>query len=277
MKPVEKALWYIESHFAQDISLDDIARGGGVSRFHLSRAFSAATSHSVIGYLRGRRLTEAARHLAQGAPDILEVALEAGYGSHEAFTRAFRDFFGLTPEDVRARQSLDDLLCLEPIRMDALKTIALAAPRFEDMPARLFAGLNAKITAGNVAGIPALWQRFNAYCDSVPHAVNGAAYGICHTYDDSGNFDYIAGVEVSEFTDLPPELSRLRVPAQRYAVFSHDGHISDIRSVCHTIWNNWLPESGLKAADTPMQERYHARFDPVSGHGGFEIWLPVQG
>ena len=64
MKPVDRALWYIESHFRDDISLDDIARNGGVSRFHLSRAFAAATTHSVIGYLRGRRLTEAARQLA---------------------------------------------------------------------------------------------------------------------------------------------------------------------------------------------------------------------
>jgi AraC family transcriptional regulator len=276
MKPVEKALWFIESHFATDISLDDIAQGGGVSRFHLSRAFTAATNHSVVGYLRGRRLTEAARRLAKGAPDILDVALEAGYGSHEAFTRAFRDFFGLTPEQVRNRRSLDDLICLEPIRMDALKTIALAEPRFEEKPPRLFAGLNEKFSTKNVGGIPSLWQRFNTYWGSIPHLVNGAAYGICHAYDDAGNFDYIAGVEVTEFTDQPPEFFRLRVAAQRYAVFSHAGHVSDIRSVCHTIWNKWLPDSCLKAADTPMQERYHARFDPATGSGGFEIWLPVK-
>jgi AraC family transcriptional regulator len=276
MKPVEKALWYIESHFAENIDLDDIARNGGVSRSHLSRAFTAATNHSVIGYLRGRRLTEAARRLAQGAPDILEVALEAGYGSHEAFTRAFRDFFGATPEDVRGRRSLDALACLEPIRMDALKTISLAQPRFDEKPPRLFAGLNEKFNTNNVAGIPALWQRFNAYWDSIPHMVTGAGYGICHTYDDAGNFDYLAGVEVTEFSDLAPEFFRLRVPAQRYAVFSHAGHVSDIRSVIHTIWNKWLPDSDVKVADTPVQERYHARFDPETGQGGFEIWLPIR-
>ncbi len=73
----------------------------GVSRFHMVRAFAAATGLSVMRYVRARRLSEAARALADGAPDILALALEADYGSHEAFTRAFRDHFGVTPEAVR--------------------------------------------------------------------------------------------------------------------------------------------------------------------------------
>ena len=96
--PVGKALWFIDSHPANELSLADIAEASGISRFILLRAFGIATGQSVMRYVRGRRLTEAARHLASGAPDILTIALGAGYGSHEAFTRAFRDQFGLTPE-----------------------------------------------------------------------------------------------------------------------------------------------------------------------------------
>jgi AraC family transcriptional regulator len=119
MNPVEQAIWFIESHFAQPLDLDEIARAGGVSRFHMSRAFVVATGRPVIGYLRARRLTEAARDLANGAPDILSVALEAGYGSHEAFTRAFRDQFGITPEQVRAARDLEPLKLVEPIVLDS--------------------------------------------------------------------------------------------------------------------------------------------------------------
>src|SRR5579863_7108524 len=90
----------------------------GVSRYHVSRVFGLATGHSVMRYVRGRRLTEAARCLANGAPDILGVALDAGYGSHEAFTRAFRDQFGLTPEMLRAQGNLNNIELLEPIKMD---------------------------------------------------------------------------------------------------------------------------------------------------------------
>src|SRR5919109_5060161 len=122
MNPAQKALWYIESHLAQALTLDEIAGVAGVSRFHMVRAFAAATGFSVMRYVRARRLTEAARALAAGAPDILSLALNADYGSHEAFTRAFRDHFGVAPEAVRARARLDHLKLLEPILMDSTAT-----------------------------------------------------------------------------------------------------------------------------------------------------------
>ena len=103
------------------------------------------------------------------------------------------------------------------------------------------------------------------------------AYGVCCNGDDSGNFDYIAGVEVSDFSDLPREFARVRIPEQRYAVFTHAEHISTIRRTVNTIWNHWLPASGLKAADAPNFERYDEKFDPVTGNGGLEIWVPVEG
>ncbi len=141
MDPVGKALWFVESHFASDITLQDIASVGGVSRFHMSRAFGTATGHSIMRYVRGRRMTEAARSLSNGAPDILAVALEAGYGSHEAFTRAFRDQFGLTPEMVRAQRHLDNLDLVEPMKMDETFIADLEPPRFENGKPLLIGGL----------------------------------------------------------------------------------------------------------------------------------------
>src|SRR6201996_8184951 len=119
MNPAQKALWYIEGHLAEPLTLDEIAGVAGVSRFHLVRAFTAATGLPVMRYVRARRLTEAARALANGAPDILRLALDADYGSHEAFTRAFRDHFGATPEAVRAGACLDRLTLQEPVMIDS--------------------------------------------------------------------------------------------------------------------------------------------------------------
>jgi AraC family transcriptional regulator len=277
MSPVRKALWFIEAHFSGDIALGDVAAVGGVSPHHMTRAFGAVTGYSVMRYVRARRLSEAARHLANGAPDILEVALEAGYGSHEAFTRAFREQFGTTPERVRGQRHLGNIELVEPMRMDETADARLEPPRFETGRPLLIAGLGECYTFAADAGIPAQWQRFQPYIGNIPGQVGRTAYGVCHNADGDGNFEYVCGVEVRDFSGLPPELSRVRVPARRYAVFSHRGHVSSVRGTVSAIWNQWLPESGHQAADAPNFERYDERFDPRTGLGGFEIWIPVEG
>src|SRR4029077_7313449 len=180
MNPAQKALWYIESHLADALSLDEIADIAGVSRFHLVRAFAVATGFSVMRYVRARRLSVAARALAAGAPDILQLALAAGYGSHEAFTRAFRDHFGVTPETVRAATCLDHLKLQEPIVMDSTLLDNLKPPRFLTKKALLVAGLGERITHDNQgARIPNQWQRFHQSVDHIPGRIGNVAYGVC--------------------------------------------------------------------------------------------------
>jgi AraC family transcriptional regulator len=277
MNPAQKALWFIESHLADALTLDEIAGVAGISRFHMVRAFAAATGLSVMRYVRARRLTEAARALAGGAPDILNVALEADYGSHEAFTRAFRDHFGVTPEAVRSSTRIDNLGLQEPIVMDSTLTDNLPPPRFETGKPLLVAGIGERYTweSGGPA-IPGQWRRFHQSVENIPGRIGKVAYGLCCNGDDAGNFDYITGVEVADFSDLPREFSRVRVPEQRYAVFAHRDHVSMIRRTINTIWNHWLPASGLKAADAPNFERYDENFDSLTGNGGLEIWVPVR-
>lgn len=277
MNAVARALWFIETRLADAISFDEIAGAGCVSRFHLSRAFGAATGHSVMGYVRGRRLSVAAHALAGGAADILSVALDAGYGSHEAFTRAFREQFGLTPEAVRRQRHLENIALVEPMDMERTFIDDLEPPRFVDGPALLIAGLSERYTEDTSAGIPAQWQRFVPYIGKVPGQVGQTSYGICRNADGAGSFDYVCGVEVSDFANVPEPLVRLRIPAQRYAVFVHRGHITAIRNTLNTIWNRWLPASGIQVVDAPDFERYDERFDPCTGMGEVEFWLPVQG
>jgi AraC family transcriptional regulator len=277
MNPVQKALWFVESHLREPITLEEIATHSGVSPYHLTRAFDAAIGHSLIRYVRGRRLSEAARQLSNGAPDILTVALDAGYGSHEAFTRAFRDQFGLTPEQVRDQGQLANLSLMEPIVMDSTPMPNLAPPRFETKKPLLLAGLNARYNQQTIAGIPSQWERLHPYLAHLPKKVDETAYGACYNTDEEGNFDYLAGIEVRDFSDLPEEFATLRVPAQRYAVFRQSEHISSIRRTFSAIWSQWLPESGHKPADAPVLERYGPEFNPVNGTGGFEIWVPIEG
>lgn len=276
MNPVAKALWFIEGHLRTDISLDDIAAAGGVSRFHMSRAFSEMLDRSVMRYLRARRLSEAARSLVNGASDILSIALDAGYGSHEAFTRAFREQFGLTPEQLRSQRRIEAIKLVEPILMQDTTNIQLEQPRFVQGRPMLVAGLGQRYEYENKDGIPAQWQRFNEYVGNIAGEVDSAAYGVC-TNSDATGFDYIAGVEVADFSEIDRELTKIRIPAQRYAVFSHRDHISTIRNTIQAIWGEWMPQSGYEVADAPVLERYGKEFDPESGSGGFEIWVPLNG
>lgn len=276
MSVVDRALWFIEGHFARCPSLGEIAEASGTTRFHLSRSFRWATGRSVMAYTRGRRLTEACKTLSNGASSILSVALDSGYGSHEAFTRAFRDQFGLTPEQVRDGKDVDTSLLVEPIRMSDTRNIELKQPRIEHRGAITIAGLGAQLRLEEAQNIPRLWQEFQRY-EGTLGEMPGEWYGVCAMDSaDAEKFLYIAGVAVLLTDDLPPELRLYRFPAQDYLVFTHEGHISQLQQTMSAIFGHYLPESGQ---DTTGMERYFElyddKFDPVSGLGGLELWMPI--
>ncbi|HHY50814.1 MAG TPA: AraC family transcriptional regulator [Alphaproteobacteria bacterium] len=275
---VEKALWFIEHYYGEEITLDDMAGHIGVSRYHLSRGFPLAVGMSISAYLRGRRLTEAAKALAAGAPDILSVALDACYGSHEAFTRAFREQFGMTPEQVRARGSMAGLALVEPIRFDTSLFVDLPPPRTVEGRSLTIAGLAERHGIGKPEEVPAQWQRFNRYLGSIPFMTGLAAYGVVMDLFFGGEtFQYCNGVEVTAVRDLPPELTALRLPAQRYAAFTHPGHVARMRTTVHTIFNRSIEEHGLDIGDYPnFVEYYGPGFDPEAGEGDVEIWVPLR-
>lgn len=276
MNPVNKALWYIEAHLSSELSLPDVANVAGASPYHLTRAFGIATGMSIMRYARERRLSEAARALLNGAPDILTVALAAGYSSHEAFTRAFREQFGITPETLRAQGHGNNVSLVEAIMMNSEVLDKLEPPRFVNGKPMLLAGISERYTCDTSAGIPLQWQRFMPYIGTIPGQIGKVAYGVRFNSDDQGNMDYLCGVEVSDFERVPQNFARLQVPAQRYAVFIHRDHVSTIRRTWHTIWNVWLPQSGHEILHAPDFERYGEEFDARTGNGGLEIWVPIR-
>jgi AraC family transcriptional regulator len=166
---------------------------------------------------------------------------------------------------------------MEPIIMDSSPMPELAPPRFETIKPLLLAGLVARYNQQTSGGIPAQWERLQPYLGHVPKQVGETAYGACYNTDEEGNFDYLSGVEVRDFSDVPEEFATLRVRAHRYAVFRQSEHISAIRRTFSAIWSKWLPESGHKPADAPVLERYGPEFNSLNGTGGFELWIPIEG
>jgi AraC family transcriptional regulator len=275
--PVGKAIWYIENHLGEALRLDDVARSCGLSKFHLTRAFGSVTGFSVMGYVRARRLSEAARILARDGGDILAVALDAGYGSHEAFTRAFREQFGTTPEAVRAGSPVDQLKLLEPLRMTSNTTPTVEPVRFHDGRAMRFAGFSKHFKFSEISEIPSLWQRFIPHIGHIPGEQPSGAWGVSYveTRDENG-FDYMAGVEIAEGSDPGSDLKTLSFPALQYAVFIHDKHVSEMNSSMQSLFD-WAARAGFSHAEPGLiLERYTEEFNGETGLGGMEIWLPVK-
>ena len=264
----------MERNSDRPLSLPEIARACGVSRSHLAHAFGTATGMPVMRYLRNRRLSPAATALAGGAPDILAVALDAGYGSHEAFTRAFGDRFGLTPEAVRERGTVAGLDLTEALELPKHDT-ALPPLSFVEQDALLVVGLSAPYAFDNTIGIPAQWQRFMAVCDEIPYQKEEIPVGVSQVPDDEGQFRYLCGIEVSRFGDLPRGLEPAKISACRYAVFAHDTHVSGLYETYSRIWNEILPNLGVVVADAPVIERHNPTFNPATGEGGLTLWIPL--
>lgn len=275
MSLMDKAIWYIESHYREPVSLEEVAEHCHVSHYHLTRAFATATGYSLMRFVRARRLSEAARQLTNGATDILALAIDSGYNSHEAFTRAFREQFGVTPEAVRAQGHTNNVDLVEPMRMKPTLLENMQPPRYETRPTFLVAGLGEHYASPAHAAIPSLWQKFGPYLGHIAGQKDKTAYGVIYNADSTGNFDYIASVEVSDFNQLPPEFTRFRVPEQKYAVFALQDHISAIHSAWGTVWNKWIPELKLQPSGGAELELYPASFDPRTGLGGYELWVAI--
>jgi AraC family transcriptional regulator len=272
MPVLDKLIWQIETDLHSNLSLTLLSRRCAVSTHHMCRVFQLATGISIMSYVRARRLSEAAKAIASKDTDILTAALGAGYGSHEAFTRAFVSYLGVPPSSIRKARSVSSLCLMEPLEMKKEMIVKVAPPKFRERDAFRVVGLSTECSFENIGAIPALWQSFNAREGDVVGAVAGAAYGVCCGADQAGNFRYLAGVEALEKT---PTMDYVDLPAQRYAVFMHSGHISDLSKTVYTIWNKSLPDEGLEAAGAPDFEVYDHRFDPQTGRGTLEIWIPV--
>lgn len=275
MTLVKRAIWVIERNLDQDLSLGDIAGACSVSTFHLSHAFAERTGKPITEYVRSRRLSLAAEKLAAGYGDILDLALASGYGSHEAFSRAFKARFGLSPDDVRTRKSVDGLPLALALDMTTAEAPALPAPEFRDMPTLTFACLSGRFSLANMQGIPALWQQFMTMRPLINEIADLGAIGMMGAVDEDGSFDYAPAVKVARASDVPKHLSAVQVAAHRYAAFKHEGHVSAIRGTYAQIWSNALVENGWTMADQPSLEVHPSTFNPGTGEGGVEIRVPI--
>ena len=132
-----------------------------------------------------------------------------------------------------------------------------------------------------MAGIPGQWRSFAPHIGKIPGQIGRTTYGVCWQAPNSANIEYLSGVAISTFAGLPDDFTVVSLPAAKYAVFPHRAHVSKLYETCDAI-SRWLPESGYQSAcaadgETPaFFERYSEEFNPQSGMGGMEVWVPLQ-
>jgi predicted transcriptional regulator YdeE len=156
------------------------------------------------------------------------------------------------------------------------RALGLSAPTYQEGPGLLVAGLNEAYGQDTRARIPRQWERVAPYLGKVPGQVGRNAYGVCHATGPDCKLEYLTGVAVSSPGGLPEGFTTVKVDARRYAVFTHAGHVSSLPATIDTIWTKWAPDCGLPIAQgAPCFECYTPEFDPSTGLGGMEVWIPL--
>lgn len=157
----------------------------------------------------------------------------------------------------------------------------LTPPRLVNREPMLLTGLREAMCENFSQEIPRLWQKFGGMLDQISHKVDRNCYGLCmKEAQDSPELYYMACCEVSDFGDLPAALSPVILPSHCYAVFQHPGSVIHIKETMFAIFDEWLPHSDYELVQQSAHclhhlEKYGEQFNPETGLGGVEIWVPV--
>lgn len=285
---LERAVVYIEEHLGEDISVEDVAHSVGYSYYHLTRQFTAVLGESVGSYIKGRRLADAAKKLLYTNKKVIDIAMEAGFDSSEAFSRAFKAIYHASPREYR--QNRLDLFVgakkrLEPKLFEHRMRNITVHPRIVELPDIQAAGLRGQTTVKDNI-LPELWFQFMNLVDQIPNrTAGGRGFGICeacregniiYQMTDERQFSEVVSVEVDCFEGLPEPFVPKVIEGGKYAVFTHRGSLESIIVTFQYIWGTWLLNTKEELDAREDFECYDGRF---LGYGNPEsevdIYIPI--
>lgn len=283
---LKKTVDYIEANLEDIFSLDDLVSINGFSRCHFSRLFHLFSGYSISDYIRGRRLTEAARILVDTDDKIMDIALRFQFSSQDSFTRSFKQAFNESPAKFRRSQIKKTLV--KPLNAEKIVLIQggqEVKPRIEILDDLRVCGM--ACTSKNMHGeIPALWDRFIPRMHEIKSNVMfGRTFGVCEALeeniedvdlDNPGEFGYLAGVQITDDSDIPNGMEVWDVPHKKYAVFTHRGTVHTLGDTYKMIYAKWIPESGYKIVFTYDFEVYGPDYNPTDPNAVMEIYLPIE-
>ncbi|MBI4694397.1 MAG: AraC family transcriptional regulator [Gammaproteobacteria bacterium] len=294
---MHRAVEYIDRHLDRPLELGTLAEVACFSPYHFHRLFAAWMGETLGEYVRRRRLELAAARLAaQPRTRVLDLALSVGFGSAEAFARAFKSRFGCAPSVWRRERHAvpgdgnPGPGKRNPSQAGDAGTPDTAGPyrSFGEKPMHVTLVDRPPATVACLRHVGAYGEPIARFWQDVyvPWAIANrlgpehARYGISH--DDPGitapgQCRYDACAEVAP--DFVPNGGAITttLPGGKYAVHAFRGTVEAIGAAWSALLRDWLPASGLQLDARPCFEYYPrgAAHDPVSGEFECEICIPV--
>ncbi len=284
---------YIEEHLSEEIQIEDLARLASLSQFYYQRLFSRLVKRPVNEYIKLRRLAKASEALIEKNKRVLDIALDFGFSSHETFTRAFKNAFGMTPEDYRSNPvrlnnfvkpelSLNYVLVDEnvPLIVDG---IVLEIKRMKITEPQAFLGLTleepvTQIPGGGGTGVDnlgKLWDDFHELKARISALkADGDELGVTLPGTKEGYYRYFAGAE-AVYGQQSQGVSSWQLPAGEYIVCIFEAEdfehlVMDALYKAHRyLFETWLPNHKLMV-NPFAAERYPGHSPDTTK---MEIWV----
>ncbi|GAA0918437.1 MULTISPECIES: AraC family transcriptional regulator [Streptomyces violaceusniger group] len=283
LERLNEALDHIDSRLDQRIQVSELARIAMTSEYHFRRLFSALAGISLSEYIRRRRLTLAGAEVLAGERTLLEIAVRYGYGSGEAFARAFRAMHGVGPGEARrAGASLSS----QPRMSFRLIVEGSSSMRYRVVEKERFQVVGKKVRVPLVhEGVnPAIAEfirglgqetirRIAALSDQEPEGILGVSDNLDPSRAEGTELDYYHGVVTG--AAAPEDLDALTVPAGAWAVFENSGPFPQaLQYLWRDVFTQWFPSNPYQSRPGP--EILRTRLSQDGARADAELWIPVE-
>jgi len=275
----------IEQHLGEELDVDEFAAATGTTGYHLRRMFSSLAGMPLSDYVRRRRMTVAAADVV-GNEDLLTIAVRYGYGSTEAFGRAFRAVHGTSHGDVRrnggplhSQPQLRFRLTVEgATRMDA-RIIERPAFRLIGHAARVplqYEGANPHIQE-HIQSLPATeHDRLKRLSNTEPAGLLQVSDDIDPDYAEGSELTYLHGIAVDADTAVPDELDAITVEDGTWVVFRTSGeHPAALQQAYAASATEWFPSNPWRLRRGPSIVAVLDRA-PDFSTATCELWFPIE-
>ena len=278
----------MEDNLTEKLVLKQVASQAFCSLYHFHRIFQGMCNLTVKEYIRKRRLTRAARELIESDQRILDIALKYQYSSPEAFTRAFKQMYKITPS--KFRKKYDKItngfkrINLISIHHRNIKGGFFMKPKIITKDSFNVLGIEKKIDMDkNFVQVPKFWQNEMeaGICPklaTLPGVVkSGEILGLCSDFDGEKNqFSYIICTRVNTLDEIPDGMVVKEIPTARYAVFTAKGTVPEaVQKVIRYVYQTWFPETNYDRGAGPEFELYDERADGTDS-AEVDIYIPIK-